>query len=69
MAGSGQRRLTSFTDLSACATLRLSAHSSAMPCSAAAMVFAVGAFTTKQPNWKHRPVHNLSYTYGNKHQR
>jgi hypothetical protein len=31
---------------SACGTLRASAHSSAMPCSAAATVLAVGALTT-----------------------
>lgn len=36
-------------EASAWATLRDSAHSSAMPCSAAAMVLAVGAFTTRQP--------------------
>ena len=38
-----------FTEASACATLRLSAQMSAMPCSAAATVLAVGAFTTRQP--------------------
>ena len=38
-----------FMAASACATLRASAHSSAMPCSAAATVLAVGAFTTRQP--------------------
>jgi len=31
------------------ATFRLSAHSMAMPCSAAATVLAVGALTTRQP--------------------
>ena len=31
------------------ATLRERAHSIAMPCSAAATVLAVGAFTTRQP--------------------
>ena len=34
---------------SACGTLRASAHSSAMPCSAAATVLAVGALTTRHP--------------------
>jgi hypothetical protein len=43
-------QLTCFTEASAWATFRVSAHSSAMPCSAAAMVLAVGAFTTRQPN-------------------
>ena len=38
-----------FMDASDCATLRARAHSSAMPCSAAAIVFAVGALTTRQP--------------------
>ena len=38
-----------FTEASAWATLRLSAQMSAMPCSAAATVLAVGAFTTRQP--------------------
>ena len=38
-----------FTEASACATLRLSAQMSAMPCSAAATVLAVGAFTTRHP--------------------
>ena len=38
-----------FTEASACATLRLSAQISAMPCSAAATVLAVGAFTTRHP--------------------
>mmetsp|Transcript_15202 Transcript_15202/g.45841 ORF Transcript_15202/g.45841 Transcript_15202/m.45841 type:complete len:404 (-) Transcript_15202:444-1655(-) len=42
--------LPSFTLLSAWATLRLNAHRSAIPCSAAAMVLAVGAFTTRHPN-------------------
>ena len=37
------------TDASACATFLLRAHIRAMPCSAAATVLAVGAFTTKQP--------------------
>lgn len=33
-----------------CATLRATDASSAMPCSAAATVLAVGAFTTRQPH-------------------
>ena len=37
------------TEASACATFRDSAQMSAMPCSAAATVLAVGAFTTRQP--------------------
>ncbi len=41
--------LPAFTLASACATLRDSAQMSAMPCSAAAIVLAVGAFTTRQP--------------------
>ena len=41
--------LPAFTEASACATLRLSAQMSAMPCSAAATVLAVGAFTTRHP--------------------
>ncbi|GER52315.1 homoserine O-succinyltransferase [Striga asiatica] len=39
-----------FMDASACATFRAMDASKAIPCSAAAIVFAVGAFTTKHPN-------------------
>ena len=38
-----------FIDASAWGTKRASAHSSAMPCSAAATVLAVGALTTSTP--------------------
>mmetsp|Transcript_560 Transcript_560/g.1496 ORF Transcript_560/g.1496 Transcript_560/m.1496 type:complete len:362 (-) Transcript_560:44-1129(-) len=41
--------LPAFIDTSACATFLASAHSIAIPCSAAATVLAVGAFTTRHP--------------------
>ena len=49
--------LPALTEASAWATLRLRAVMSAIPCSAAAMVLAVGAFTTRQPDCK---THRLS---------
>ena len=42
--------LPAFMDASAAGMLRASAQSSAMPCSAAATVLAVGALTTRQPH-------------------
>lgn len=45
--------LVPFIDASAWAMLRDNEHNSAMPCSAAATVLAVGALTTRQPYCKH----------------
>ena len=42
--------LPAFMDASAAGMFRARAHSSAMPCSAAATVLAVGALTTRQPH-------------------
>jgi len=52
--------LPAFTDASAWATFLLSAQISAIPCSAAATVLAVGAFTTRHPCCTE--TKNLSYS-------
>ena len=49
------------TDASAWATLRDSAAISAMPCSAAATVLAVGAFTTRHPYCPAACTHQLRH--------
>ena len=46
--------LPAFMDASAAGMLRASAHSNAIPCSAAATVLAVGALTTRQPHCRDR---------------
>lgn len=45
-----RRKLPALVEASAWAMLRAMAARRAMPCSAAAIVLAVGAFTTRQPN-------------------
>jgi hypothetical protein len=48
-AGGEWGGVRAFIELSAWATLRARAHIRAIACSAAAMVLAVGAFTTRHP--------------------